>query len=235
MREEIKKLLELQEYNRIQADLERLLVELPELIEEETIHVRHSEENHAAAKEALNKSQLKRKAMEGEQKAAEDAIRKNKEQLNSLKSNEAYSKMTKEIDEKNKAIEEIEEKVLNILYDIEIKEKDIKTAFAGIATAKIEAEKKQNEFRIKIAALEKERAEVIDKINPIEAAINSPLLERYKKVRDKKGGIAVVPVEDLTCGGCHIQIPPQIINDIKEEKEIKSCESCNRFLYIKEE
>ena len=36
------------------------------------------------------------------------------------------------------------------------------------------------------------------------------------------------------CGGCNMNLPPQVINEIMMKKNLIFCESCARILYIEE-
>jgi hypothetical protein len=45
-----------------------------------------------------------------------------------------------------------------------------------------------------------------------------------------KNGLAVVPVERSSCGGCFNKIPPQRQLDIRLHKKIIVCEHCGRIL-----
>ena len=49
-----------------------------------------------------------------------------------------------------------------------------------------------------------------------------------------KEGLAMVPVRQNACGGCHLNLPPQVINEIQMKTELVFCESCARILYIEE-
>ena len=46
-----------------------------------------------------------------------------------------------------------------------------------------------------------------------------------------KGDVAIVPVQHGNCGGCHLQIPPQLIHNAKRGTELTSCDYCGRILY----
>jgi predicted nucleic acid-binding Zn-ribbon protein len=53
----------------------------------------------------------------------------------------------------------------------------------------------------------------------------------YKRLRDNaRNGLAVVPVERDSCGGCFNKIPPQKQLDIAMRKKIIVCEHCGRIV-----
>ena len=65
--------------------------------------------------------------------------------------------------------------------------------------------------------------------------IDPRVLANYEKILDAKDGLAMVPIVEDTCGGCHMQLPPQVINEIRLKNEIIYCQICSRILYDKGE
>ena len=52
---------------------------------------------------------------------------------------------------------------------------------------------------------------------------------------NNRNGKAVVETKSEVCLGCHMNIPPQLFNDVKKNEEIVICAYCNRILYYVEE
>jgi predicted nucleic acid-binding Zn-ribbon protein len=56
-------------------------------------------------------------------------------------------------------------------------------------------------------------------------------LSSYDRIRNNyRNGLAVVPVERDSCGGCFNAIPPQKQSEVKQRKKIIVCENCGRIL-----
>ena len=49
------------------------------------------------------------------------------------------------------------------------------------------------------------------------------LLNKYEHIRDGKQGLAIVPIEGDSCGGCYITLRPQIINDVFKDHDMVYC------------
>ena len=60
--------------------------------------------------------------------------------------------------------------------------------------------------------------------------VETTLLKRYDRVV-KMRGIAVVPLKGDDCGGCHMSLPPQLVNTILRHESIEACPQCHRLLY----
>jgi predicted nucleic acid-binding Zn-ribbon protein len=53
-------------------------------------------------------------------------------------------------------------------------------------------------------------------------------------LRNKGKKLAVVAItEENNCGGCNMNVPPQVLHEIRQKMTIKTCQ-CTRYLYIKE-
>ncbi|MBN2406297.1 MAG: hypothetical protein JXJ19_01245 [Elusimicrobia bacterium] len=235
MREDIKNLLELQRLDTINSGIDNRIKEIPELIKQEQETSREFEQKVENAKNELNQLNLDLKNKELELRSTEDAIRKLKEQLNTLKSNEAYTKMQKEISDKDGEVGVHEEAILMLYDSIEAKQKEIEDLKGHLEAKKAEIKQNEDKFAQEIEALNNNKKEVEIQIAPLKEKIEPELLGLYIKVRNVRKGIAVVEVGDSSCGGCHMQLPPQIINDVLTEDKLVQCENCNRFLYIRDE
>lgn len=91
-------------------------------------------------------------------------------------------------------------------------------------------------------ALEKEIIEAVETINEegrellktrAEQAthIDPDLLVMYERLLKNKRDRVVVPIENRTCGGCHIVLTPQHENQVRQADRIVFCEHCSRVLY----
>jgi predicted nucleic acid-binding Zn-ribbon protein len=58
------------------------------------------------------------------------------------------------------------------------------------------------------------------------------LLTQYDVIREKRGGVAIVPMTNNSCGGCRMALTPAKANDIRKAKAMILCDSCMRILYL---
>jgi len=79
------------------------------------------------------------------------------------------------------------------------------------------------------ALLQEQRLRVVEKID-------SDLLARYERLRERRQGLAVVAVVGGLCQGCNINIPPQQTIELqKDPGTIMNCPFCNRIIYSSQE
>lgn len=233
--EQIKLLIGLQKLDRQIFKLRRDLGNQPILI-------RAMEESFKAKEADLKKKEeeaktlaVKRKEKEVELQAKEEGIKKLQAQLYQLKTNKEYQAMEKEIAGQRADVSVIEEEIIKIFDQIDecakgaAKEKEALTQGRKVfdeEKKKIETSSSQME-----AALQKlnaERSELAQKVDKV-------YLSKYDRILHSKNGLAMVSVEHDACGGCNINLPPQVINEIRLKEELIFCGSCARILYIEEE
>ena len=53
-----------------------------------------------------------------------------------------------------------------------------------------------------------------------------------KRVKKSNKGVGVISVWKAVCNGCHMNIPPQLYNELQKTKELLSCPNCNRIMYF---
>jgi predicted nucleic acid-binding Zn-ribbon protein len=161
----------------------------------------------------------------------EEKIRKAKEKLNAVKTNKEYQASLKEIECSEKNNVKLEEDILSIMEgDDKLKEK-LKNMEEQYALAAKKTEEEKQELEKKLNECEK----AIDEQQKIKegfvAQMESAPLSLYQRIHKKRAGSTVVIVEDGCCRGCHMNIPPQLFNEVKKCQRIISCPHCSRILY----
>ncbi len=184
-------------------------------------------------KESLD-LQKQKKDRELELAAKEESAKKLQGQLFSLKTNKEYQAMLQEINTVKADASVIEDKILEIFDQADkakIKMEQEKQKLRE-EEGKFNADKKNLENRIKeitdrLAQLDAQRKQV-------EPEIDLKILPQYERILHNRDGLAIVKVENESCQGCNMFVPPQVINLIKMYERIIVCETCNRILYINE-
>ena len=178
--------------------------------------------------------QKQRKDIELELGTKEESIKKLQTQLYQLKTNKEYQIMLKEIGDTKADASVIEDKAIQVLEQIDktkVEVEDEKQRLQG-GEKLLNEEKKNMENRIKeiderMAQLEAQRKQVTP-------GLDSKILAQYERILLNRDGLAIVNVNNDSCQGCNLHVPPQVINLIKMYERIVICEACNRILYISE-
>lgn len=160
----------------------------------------------------------------------EEAVRAAKAKLQGAKTNRDYTAASREVDNKRRAISEREEEVLKVIDAIESTRSQIAAHEADINTLRGHIAEREAELQSQVVALEQEAKSHLAQREEVAAKVEKNLLRRYDHVARSRG-IAVAPVKEGACQGCHMSLPPQLNNILARFETIESCPSCQRLLY----
>ncbi|MEK7822818.1 MAG: C4-type zinc ribbon domain-containing protein [Nitrospirota bacterium] len=167
-------------------------------------------------------------------KETQEKINKLKAKSSEIKTNKEYEAHLKEVKTFEDKKYQIEEEILSIMEALDNLAKDMKKEEPKL-------KKTEEDFRQEEKALEAEKNRLhsemeIYKIRrkDIVRKIEGEIYEQYMDLTKSTGRVAVVRTVNEVCLGCHTNIPPQLYNDIKDDKDIFTCCYCNRFLFYKE-
>ena len=229
MSPEIEHLITLQGTDR---EIQRLRAEIAELPK----RVAAIEEKLAGTKAGLEKAKSSVKADEASRRKYETAIQdlrqrisKYRDQSLEVKTNEQYKALMHEIQFAEQEIAANEDKILELMVNAEIREKEVKAAEAELLEENAEIEKEKVIARERTAQDEKELAEWTSKRDAARAAVDPDLLRHYDRVQKFRGS-GLAEVRDQKCTGCSVVLRPQTYNEVRGGKQI-FCDSCQRILY----
>ena len=175
---------------------------------------------------------LKRKDKEGELTSKEEDVKKLQSKLYALKTNKEYSAMLTEINGVKMDNSLLEEEIIKILEEQDDLKKDLEKQQSIIKEEdrKFNEEKQKinnriKEIEVQIKDMESKRSNAIKEID-------AKILSQYERILKGKESLAIVKVESDSCQGCFMNVPPQVINEIKMNDKLIFCEMCARILYI---
>jgi predicted nucleic acid-binding Zn-ribbon protein len=233
--EQIRKLVELQKIDAQIYELKRALVDKPALLNTLSQNFEEKKTGLKALEERYKTLQVERKTFESELKSKEDAIAKTNSQLSLIKTNREYTAKLTEI-EHLKADKSVQEEKILGAYD---RADEVKVAIdqekAALTLQEQEYLKQKGEIEGSIRDLEA-RVKTLDaQRSQILPLVDKTTLTRYEKILVNKEGLAIVPVSGSSCGGCNMNVPAQVINEIKMHDKYIVCEMCARILYLEDD
>jgi hypothetical protein len=233
---EISKLVKLQ---KIDIQIHALRKEKDEDKPAELTKLKAEFEEKKKALEAIDKevkeSQLRRKNKELDLATKEEAARKAQAQLYQLKTNKEYQAKLSEIASLKADVSLLEEDVLRALDAIEEAEKKLTAVKAELAAQEKKFKEEENKIANRVRDIEAQITTLEDKRNIFVKDVEPTILSRYEKLLSTRSGLAIVPVDNESCGACHMRVTAQSINEIKMYKNLIFCESCVRILYVSED
>lgn len=179
--------------------------------------------------------QVKRKNKELDLATKEEAIRKTQGQLYQLKTNKEYQAKLTEIASLKADASILEEEVLRVFESIENADAQCKVEREKLALEEKKFKEEEAKVTARIQDISIEIKGLQDKRNVLARDIDQTILSKYEKMLKTRSGLAIVPVDNGSCGACHMHVTTQKINEIKMYKELVFCESCVRVLYASED
>ena len=232
MQEHIESLQKLQTVDIRIRELTEGLEKYPNEINNLKKDLLEKEESIQLKETNLAELRTQRNDFESSLRSNQEAIKNSEARLFSIKTHREYEALQKEITDARKENLEIEDQTISVMTEIEETEATLAEEQETYATLKeqyaqqiAEKEKKIEELEISREPAEREKSELISKIDP-------KILPLYEKIF-KKNGRALALAENEQCTSCHINIPPQLYNEILKQLKPVQCPNCKKILYTK--
>jgi predicted nucleic acid-binding Zn-ribbon protein len=234
MNESIKQLLALQERD---LDLDRLqgeLAAIPAKIAALKGQIQANKTGLENAKKELTQLQLARKQQELDLEAQETAIRKHSTELNAVKTNEAYRALLGEIEKAKKEKSLLEDQILQVMDQTDQATRVWKDREVSSKSAESDLQRQISDWEAKAKQLEGQiTGKNAERVQAAEA-MSKNLTEPYERLHKNRRGAAVVPIRNEQCGGCHMKVSQNLINEVRRGQKLMTCESCSRIVYLEE-
>ncbi len=232
MKEKLLLLVSIQECDSQLVKLSAKKIKLPEKIRKMEEAFQVYKENIELNKRKYDALKTKHGESEAQVKKLNDGMIKTKERLLEVKNNKEYQAMLKEIETAEKTLGDLESQIIALMEEMDklfiLVKKDEETLLQ--ATAKHEEEKKMVEDDLN--AVDADTVSWTEKRVGLQNVIPSDLLARYERVKKRNKGVGVIPVWKAVCGGCHMNIPAQLYNELQRSNDLLSCPNCNRIMYF---
>jgi predicted nucleic acid-binding Zn-ribbon protein len=187
-------------------------------------------------KSLINELNEKYRSYESDLQMHLDGIKKSEAKLTSVKTNKEYQSSLKEIDDLKSMNSKIEDDMIEFLDRIEEAENLLKAKTAEFSEleSQIKAEK---EIIQKEAEEGRHRLENLDaEWKTFSDDIEAEILATYNQIKENQAyKIGIVAVKDAVCQGCHMNIPPQMYNELQRGDSLKRCPICERIIYWKDQ
>ena len=232
----IQKLIELQDVDLRKAELHQKIDAFPQNLAriEKTIQI--AKDAIAQAKQRVADLHKDRKKLELDVEDWRGKIRKYKDQLYQVKSNEAYKALQEEIRGAEGEMTRAEDRLLEEMVGGEEAEGEVKRAEKALAEVEAVGHAEREQLLSVKAGIEKEYAEADAASKVLLADLPDEIVDHYHRIARRHGGIAVAAVSDEACSMCSVRIRPHVMQLLRQSEngEIFHCETCTRILYFLE-
>lgn len=235
-REQIASLVKLQ---KIEIEISHLKAELStvdhriETLDNNLLDSKQSIENQKSLIDELNQ---KYRAYESDVQMHLDRIKKSEAKLSAAKTNKEYQSSLKEIDDLKEMNSKKEDDMIEFLDRIEEAEKVLKAKTAEFSELESQM-KTEKEIIQREAEAGRQRLDNLGvEWETVSSSIDAELLATFDQIKaNQTNKIGIVAVKDAVCQGCHMNIPPQMYNELQRGDSLKRCPICERIIYWKDQ
>ncbi len=233
MRDQLKKLEELQKFDAQMQELNQALAAIPAKLDATKSDLARVEGLLANERAQLAETQRYYNDQKSLVETDEEHVSSANKKQGAARNTKEFSASQRELDNSRESIATRQAEIAKLVEAIQSKEKllaerdgDVQTLRASVEKDSEAAKGRMSELEGKIAALKVDR-------DKIAATVRPDVLKRYSAIRMRRG-IALAPVVSGTCRGCNMNIPPQLFNVLQRGTTVESCPYCHRIIYWEE-
>lgn len=186
----------------------------------------------------LNASYEETRAMVGKLKAdlaeAEASREKGESGMDSITTHREYEILQKEIDDAKMLSETIRKELQKEDKSLTAIDEQIKSKEQMINSQETEINDNKKVLSEKIDGLKVTLEELNSKQGEYETGIDPDIIFKFQRIIKSKQGKGIVAVKGNVCEGCHMILPAQFANEVRNGEKIVFCPYCSRILFYEE-
>ncbi|RPJ32660.1 MAG: hypothetical protein EHM17_12725 [Verrucomicrobiaceae bacterium] len=231
---EIRALLILQDRDRRLLALSKDLEKLPQDEARAKTKLAADETAVKKAHDALVDCELRLKRLELDVGTRRTTIQRLKTQQFETRKNEEYQALGHEVTRYEKEADDLETRELELMEEMDSLRAAQKAAEAAQAHTRTLVEEDLAVITQRRERMEAERAELTAERESLAAQVPESIMPLYLRLMKTKVGLAVAPMHEGKCGGCHMKLIASTVVAVQTGKELTRCEDCGRILYTEE-
>lgn len=215
-----------------QLDVQRQ--KIPKRISEARLPLDQAQARLEELKVLIEKATADRRSGEQDLEDHESHVQKLRTRLMELKTNKEYQAHLFEIDLANKKKDSMEERILLAMERGEEKQKELEEVQKLVDEITQSFTQEKTQLEAQLIELDQELEVLNAQKQEVLPLLDKPVHTRYATLKATLKVMVVAPVRGGTCGGCQLQVPPQLIADVKRADQMLTCPYCFRILYAEE-
>jgi predicted nucleic acid-binding Zn-ribbon protein len=231
MQDEVRALLILQDRDRRLLALAKDLEKLPQDEARAKTKLAGDEAAVTKAHQALLDCELRVKKIELDAETRRTTIKRLKNQQFETRKNEEFVALGHEIVRYEKELDEFETRELEAMDEVDSFRAALKAAEAAREKTRTLVAEDLQSLAQRQQRMEAEKIEVSAEREGLVKNVPESVLPLYNRLMKSKAGLAVAPLRDGKCEGCHMKLIASTIMKVQTAKEIAQCEDCGRILY----
>lgn len=230
MRDQLKRLEELQRYDAQIQELTNALKAIPAKLEASQTDLARVQSLLENERSQLTESQRYYSDQKNQLQTEESSASGAKNKLSMAKNSKEYVAAQREIEQTRESVQNREQEIAKLIEAVQVKEKLLAERAAELEVLRKSIDKDAEVGRKKMAELEGQIAAIKVDRDKVATGIRPDVLKRYGAIRMRRG-LAVTTVRNGTCQGCNMNVPPQLYNVLQRGTTIETCPYCHRIVY----
>jgi uncharacterized protein len=229
----LQNLLDLQNVDMRLTDIRAKLATAPKKLAEVDARVAAARAEVERSKAAQLATIKDRKKYELDVEQWKEKVRKYRDQMSLVKTNEAYKALSHEVHMAEAEISKAEDRLLEQMVNGEEYDRRIKASEKALKEVEEAGRLERSKIETEKAAAEEDLAKRNAERARAVAEVPEAMLDHYDRIVRKHNGIALAEVREEMCTSCGMRVRPHVFQEMRRanSQEIFHCETCTRILY----
>jgi len=231
LNEQLSLLIELQKLDTVILTLHSKIDTLPDTIASSEGPLKKAEASFENLKQGQAAMEKKKKDKELVIEEINIKVDKQKQRTSEIKNNKEYQAHLKEIEKAERDLKAAEDELIDAIESIEKTSKVLPVEQTLVNEERTKLDVVEKEVKETIAVYKQEVRKLKHERKTFIGKLDADIYKLYINLMKSKRGLAVVEAKSERCGGCNLNIPPQMFVELKQNTEITHCPQCERILY----
>lgn len=227
-------LRKLQDLDLVIRALRKTMEERPRQLGEQRGAIDTTSEDLEGKDREIKEVQIAMDSLEVDLKDGEEKLQRSRILLNQAKSNDEYSVLQSQIKNQERKNSKTEEEILERMSRLDELREERKELEAQQGKNEEEFRAFQGEVEREVASIQAEIDQRLAEREGMVSAMDGEAVRHYERILEKREDGAIAAVTAKVCQGCFTRIPPQWINLLQIDRDLVSCPSCGRILYLED-
>ena len=204
---------------------------LPEDVEAARTQLESARQRADQMRAELETVTKQRRAREQDLKVQEERLAKVKGRVTDLKTNKEYLSHLREVEQAKAEQGRLEDEIILLMDQQDTLHQTLAVQEESVVEATRRFDAAQTRMATETARLDDVLTRLQEERLSAVSQVTAGLLSEYEELREKRKGLAVVPIEREACMGCRLSLPPQLSAEVRKGEKIQCCINCQRLLY----
>jgi len=215
-------------------DLEQKIQEIPKLLVTQEELLTRMKKSFIEKNQEYEKSKSAEVEYRNSLADAEAKIEKAERNMELISTQREYEALDKEREDAEDKAKDFRTKLLReerLLFDLD---EQIKQNQALIEQQEKELEERRRGIEEEVAAKKDQMASLSEQEKSLTPDLDPEVLFKFERIIRNKMGRGIVAIKGGVCMGCHMILPAQFANTVRQGEEIVFCPYCSRILFYEE-